>query len=120
MFSLEKIKKEFNLNGFVILRKIFLKNQISRLLVEIEKIKIKSINIKNPHLHYTKDNKINTIHDINHYVKKGLVIDFSKNKKISSIVNYILNGKSRVRNIEFFLKPRKTGLRSAFHQDNDN
>ena len=90
MFSLEKIKKEFNLNGFVILRKIFLKNQISRLLVEIEKIKIKSINIKNLHLHYTKDNKINTIHDINHYVKKGLDIDFSKNKKISSIVNYIL------------------------------
>ena len=118
MFSLEKIKKEFNLNGFVILRKVFLKNQISRLLVEIEKIKIKSINIKNLHLHYTKDNKINTIHDINHYVKKGLVIDFSKNKKISSIVNYILNGKSKVRNIEFFLKPRKTGLRSAFHQDN--
>ena len=33
-------------------------------------------------------------------------------------INYIFNSNSKVRNIEFFLKPRKTGLRSAFHQDN--
>ena len=35
------------------------------------------------------------------------VIDFSKNKRILGVVNYILIGKTKVRNIEFFLKPKK-------------
>lgn len=118
MHNLKDIKKEFNINGFVILKKVFLKDQIKKLLKEVEKIKKKSINIKNPHLHFTKDKKINTIHNINNYVKNGPVIDFSKNKKILSVVSYILNGRVKVRNIEFFLKPKKTGLKSPFHQDN--
>ena len=118
MYNLKEIKKEFNLDGFVILKKVFLKNQINKLLKEVEKIKKKSIIMQNPHLHYTKDNKINTIHNINNYIKKGPIIDFSKNKRILGVVNYILIGKTKVRNIEFFLKPKKTGLRSPFHQDN--
>ena len=118
MYSLEKIKKEFNLNGFVILRKIFSRKAISKILAEIEKIKLKSIRIKNPHLHYTDDKKINTIHDINKYIKKGPVLNFSRKKEIVDILNYILNEKTKVRNIEFFLKPKKTGMKSPFHQDN--
>ena len=118
MQNLKDIKKEFNSKGFVVLRKIFLKNQIKKLLEQVEKIKKKSISIKNPHLHFTKVKKINTIHNINNYVKKGPVIDFCKNKKILSAVNYILNGKIKVRNIEFFLKPKRSGLGSPVHQDN--
>ena len=118
MYSLEKIRKEFNLNGFVILRKIFSRKAIGKILVEIEKIKLKSIRIKNPHLHYTDDKKINTIHDINKYVKKGPILNFSRKKEIVDILNYILNEKTKVRNIEFFLKPKKTGMKSPFHQDN--
>ena len=118
MHSLEKIKKKFYLNGFVIVRKIFLKKEISKILIEIERIKLKSIRIKNPHLHYTKDEKINTIHNINKYIKKGPILNFSKNEKIMGIVNYILSEKTKVRNIEFFLKPKKTGIKSPFHQDN--
>ena len=69
-------------------------------------------------MHFTEDKKINTIHDINTYVKKGSIIKLSKSKKILSIVNKILNEKSSVRNIEFFSKPKKTGLKSPYHQDN--
>lgn len=118
MQNLENIKKEFNSKGFVVLRKVFLKNQINGLIKEVKKIKKKSIKIKNPHIHFTKDKKINTIHNINRYVKNGPIIDFCKNKKILSAVDYILNGKSKIRNIEFFLKPRKSGLSSPVHQDN--
>jgi len=118
MFSLDKIKKNFELKGFIVLKKIFSKKEISLLLKQIEKVKKKSIKIKNPHLHYTKDKKINTVHNINRYVKSGPILDFSRNRKILKIINYILNSKSKVRNIEFFLKPKKTGLKSPFHQDN--
>ena len=74
MLQLNKIKKEFNENGFAVLRKSFSKKEIKILIKNIEKIKKKSIKIKNPHLHYTKDKKINTIHNINKYIKKGPII----------------------------------------------
>jgi len=118
MPQLQKIKKEFHENGYTILRKVFLKKEIKILIANIEKIKNKSVKIKNPHLHYTKDKKINTIHNINKYIKKGPIIKITKNKKILKTVNFILNSKSKVRNIEFFLKPKKTGMSSPFHQDN--
>ena len=69
-------------------------------------------------MHYTDDKKVNTIHNINRYIKKGSIINFSKKKEIKDIVNFILNEKAKVRNIEFFLKPKKTGIRTPFHQDN--
>jgi len=115
---MNKIKKEFNENGFAILRKSFSRKEIKILIENIEKIKKKSVKIKNPHLHYTKDKKINTIHNINRYIKKGPIIKMTKNKKILKTINFILNSKSKVRNIEFFLKPKKTGMSSPFHQDN--
>lgn len=118
MIALKETKKKFNKEGFVVLKKIFLKNEIKSIIKEIENIKIKSININNPNLHYTKDKKINTIHNINKYISNGPIINLAKSKKILNIVNYILNSKSKVRNIEFFLKPKKTGLSSPFHQDN--
>lgn len=118
MIALQKTKKIFNKEGFVLLKKIFLKNEIRSIIKEIEKIKIKSIKLNTPHLHYTKDKKINTIHNINKYINSGPIIKIAKSKKILNIVNYILNSKSKVRNIEFFLKPKRTGLGSPFHQDN--
>ena len=69
-------------------------------------------------MHFTSDNKLNTIHDINTYVKSGKMIEISKDKKMIKIIEKILGEKVKVRNIEFFLKPKKTGMRSPFHQDN--
>ena len=105
-------KKDDRLSRDKVNKKL-LKEKMDRL-----KIKIKSAEIKNKNMHYTENKKINTIHDINKYIKSGEVINFSKDRKILNIVNNLLGEKSSVRNIEFFLKPRKTGLRSAFHQDN--
>ena len=68
--------------------------------------------------HKTSDGKFNTIHNINKYHKKGFIIDLSKKKKLKKIVQNILKDEAVVRNIEFFLKPKKTGMASPFHQDN--
>ena len=70
------------------MRKIFSRKAIGKILVEIEKIKLKSIRIKNPHLHYTDDKKINTIHDINKYIKKGPVLNSSRKKEIVDILKH--------------------------------
>ena len=58
-------------------------------------------------MHFTSDNKLNTIHDINTYVKSGKMIEISKDKKMIKIIEKILGEKVKVRNIEFFLKPKK-------------
>ena len=59
-------------------------------------------------MHFTADNKLNTIHDINTYVKSGKMIEISKDKRMTKIIEKILDEKVKVRNIEFFLKPKKT------------
>ena len=118
MLEKKRLKKIFFKNGYIVLKNIFSKKEIKKLINEIEKVKIKSIKIKNPHVYLTKDKKMNTIHNINKYIKGGTINKISKSKKILNIVNYILGSKTKVRNIEFFLKPKKTGLSSPFHQDN--
>ena len=119
MKNIEKYKKKFGENGFIKIEKIFKKKEIKKILLEIEKIKKKFIkDKKNPNLHLTKDKKINTIHDINKFIKNGLINKLSKDRRIITFVDKILGEKSEVRNIEFFLKPRKTGMKAPLHQDN--
>ncbi len=118
MNSLNQIKNNFYKDGFVHVKKLFNKRNIQDIFNQINEIKNKSISIKNPNMHFTKDNKLNTIHDINTFIKSGSIINISKNKKLIKIVESILGEKAFVRNIEFFLKPKKTGMRSPFHQDN--
>lgn len=118
MDTLEKIYNSFYEDGFVVVRKLLMKKEIKEIKKEFTKIKIKSLKIKNPHIHFTKNKKINTIHNINRYIKKGRIINLLKDKKIKSIVKKILNDDFDVRNIEFFLKPKKSGFAAPYHQDN--
>ena len=118
MENLENVKKNFFKEGYVVVKNIFTKKQIKNLLKELKSIKKKSIKVKNENMHFTKDKKLNTIHDINTYIKRGEIINFSKNKRLLQIVDKIFDESSKVRNIEFFLKPKKTGLSAPFHQDN--
>ena len=53
-------------------------------------------------MHFTSDNKLNTIHDINTFMKSGKMIEISKDKKMIKIIEKILGEKVKVRNIEFF------------------
>ena len=118
MKSLLDYKKNFYRDGFVKIEKLFNKREIMTILDEIDKIKKRFKKIKNPNLHYTSDNKINTIHDINKFVKNGFLNKLSKDNRIIKITRTILDDKPRLRNLEFFLKPKRTGRKAPIHQDN--
>ena len=116
--SLQKTKSEFFKNGFIKVKKVFSKKEIRKILDQINSIKRESSRVNNPNMHFTIDGKVNTLHDINKFIKRGFIIKLSKDRKIVSLVENLLGEKSVVRNIEFFFKPKKTGMRSPVHQDN--
>ena len=109
----------FKKNGFVVLKNIIKKNQINILLNEVEKIKKNALNTKNRrYFHLTANKKINTIHNIQKFYKSKTLENLSNNKTILKFLKIILSKKIIVRNLEFFLKPKKTGMASPMHQDN--
>jgi len=117
--NLKKIKHNFSQKGFVVVKKIFNKNDINKVLTDLENVKNKVQKTKdNKNFHKTKDGKFNTIHNINIFHKKGDIINITKNPKLKKIVKYLIEDKVKLRNIEFFLKPKKSGMKSPFHQDN--
>ncbi len=119
MNYLKHYKKEYNKKGFIVVKGIFSRKDISNLIHELKDVKTKAEKKNNKqYFHKTKDGKFNTIHNIQIFHKKGFIIDFPKKKKLKYLVEKILDDQSVIRNIEFFLKPKKTGLKSPFHQDN--
>ena len=109
----------FNKNGFVILKNIIKKKEVQNLFKEIEIIKRKAIKTKNKrYFHFTSDNRINTIHNIQKFYKSKKLLSLSKNQKINKFLKRVLSENIHVRNSEFFLKPAKTGMASPPHQDN--
>ena len=118
MLKKNLIKDSFEKKGFVKIPNLFTSIEIKKTMEEINLIKKKFNEIKNPNLHLTKDNKINTIHDINKFINSKVLKKLSKHKKLIKIVKHIVGGEIVVRNFEFFLKPQKTGKPSPVHQDN--
>ncbi len=116
--DLKKIKKNFNRDGFVHIKKIFDKEEIKEILQDIEKIKKKFQKSRYKHMHFTKDKKFNTIHNINKFIKKGKIYELTKDERLTDIIKKLIGKKIVLRNLEFFLKPKKTGKKAPIHQDN--
>ncbi len=116
--SYNKIKSNFFNNGFVLVKNLLTKKEIFEIFADLDEIK-KIVKKKNKqYYHLSSSGKFNSIHNINSFRKKGAVIEVCKNSKITKIVEKIFDEKSIMRNCEFFLKPKKTGLNAPFHQDN--
>ncbi len=111
---IKKIKQD----GFVIIRNIVKREKIQKILSELPNIEKKASKLKRKYYHKTNDGKGNTIHNINEFVKSGEIIKLSKDKKIIHLVQSILKDVPVLRNIEFFLKPKKNKMLTPFHQDN--
>lgn len=111
--------RKYETNGFVVLNKIFSKDDIKKIHIDLVKIKKFLPKIKNRKIyHKTSDNKINTIHNIQEFYKNNRIKKIVNKKKLTLILEDILGKNFKIRNIEFFLKPRKTGLPTPYHQDN--
>ncbi len=109
----------YNKNGFVVLKNVINKKKVKNLFNEIEIIKKKVIKTKNKRFfHYTSNGKINTIHNIQKFHKSKSLSTLSKNPILNKFLNIILSRNIKVRNLELFLKPAKTGMASPPHQDN--
>ena len=115
---LNKYYNNFYTNGYTIIKNIISTKDALELLDEIEIIKNKVSKKNRQYFHKTEDGTFNTIHDIQKNIKKGKFINLTKNKRLISIVERLLSDKSNLYNLQFFLKPKKTGLPSPFHQDN--
>ena len=117
--SLSKYKLIYDKNGFVIVKKLINEKNINKVVNEIKIIKNKVQKLKNrKFFHKTNKGDINSIHNIQEFFTKGEITNLTKNVKLNQIVKKLVNKNSKVRNIEFFLKPAKTGLSAPFHQDN--
>ena len=110
---------KYNENGFVVLNQIFSQKDINEIFLDLDKIKKILPKIKKRKIyHKTPDGKINTIHNIQEFYKNNKIQKIVNKKKLKSILNKILGKSFKIRNIEFFLKPKKSGLPSPYHQDN--
>ena len=117
--NLNKIKNEFNQSGFVIIRKLFSAADIKKIISLIPEITNAMKNYENRYIHFTKDGRPNTIHNIYDFVSKNHFVNkIGTKKKLIKILKNLLDGEVNIRNVEFFLKPRKTGKDAPFHQDN--
>ena len=114
----KNISNKFEEAGYLVVRNLFSRKEIKKILNEIKIVKSKISNQKNQYFHKTADGKINTIHNLQLIFKKNYFNKIAKCKKITKIVNLLLKDKSIPRNIEFFLKPNRTGLKAPYHQDN--
>jgi phytanoyl-CoA hydroxylase len=109
----------YYINGFVVIKNVFPAKDIDKILQDLEKTKkLVSKTKDKKFFHETKDGKINTIHNVQEFYKENKIKILIKKKKLSKCLVGILGNYYKIRNIEFFLKPKKTGMPSPFHQDN--
>lgn len=110
---------DYYINGFVVIKKVFPEKDIKKILQDLEKTKkLVSKTKDKKFFHETKDGKINTIHNVQEFYKENKIRTLIKKQKLSKCLVGILGNLYKIRNIEFFLKPKKTGMASPFHQDN--
>ena len=80
------IEKNFQNDGFVVIKSLFSKSEIDQISPNIIKIAKKCKKKKNKkYINYTSDNKINDIHNINYLDKNNYVVKLVKKKKTCKI-----------------------------------
>tara|TARA_B100001564_G_scaffold358894_1_gene378855 strand:- start:1350 stop:2087 length:738 start_codon:yes stop_codon:yes gene_type:complete len=114
--KINNIRKSFEENGYVTLKKFFQKKQIQTVKKNLFRFLDKSKkNYRKRELHFAKNSDlINSVHHLKWpYIKK-----FKKNYKIRKIVQQLLDEKIKNFGAEVFAKPAKVGMEVPIHQDN--
>ena len=121
--ELNKLRKDYNNNGWVLYEKIFTKKEINDINNKIDiflkknyqKYSGKTINFAGKNKKSKNIKNINSFHQLSDsaYIRKK-----SQDKKIRTITKYLLNSKEKFMASELFAKPAQKGLPSPIHQDN--
>jgi ectoine hydroxylase-related dioxygenase (phytanoyl-CoA dioxygenase family) len=112
--NLENLKKEYDKKGFIVLRGIIAKKNLSKINKSLNSFSEKYQSKKKRNLNIT-NNKINSIHNME---KWSWTQKLRKNEIIKSLVKLLLKNKARNFGSELFAKPARCGLKSPAHQDN--
>tara|TARA_B100000787_G_scaffold169292_1_gene160085 strand:- start:900 stop:1655 length:756 start_codon:yes stop_codon:yes gene_type:complete len=119
MIKSKNYLNEYNKNGFVVIKSIIDKNEIKKYEDELERLsKILIKKYKPPYVNLTKDNKVNTAHNLNKIFPRSNFMKVGKIKILNKLLIKIFDERPVLRNLEIFAKPGKTGMRTPYHQDN--
>ena len=121
--ELDKLRKNYNKNGWILYKKIFTKKEVNDINDKIDiflkknyqKYSGKTINFAGKNKKSRNIKNINSFHQLSDsaYIRKK-----SKDIKIRTITKYLLNSKEKFMASELFAKPAQKGLPSPIHQDN--
>ncbi len=111
-------KKDFEKNGFIIIRNFFSKQTMDSINKKLDNFILKeSLKIKNRNklTNFIDKKTINSFHKMDNlsYVK-----NIKKNKKLINIIENLFSEKIVDMGSELFAKPSRKGLASPYHQDN--
>jgi phytanoyl-CoA hydroxylase len=119
--NLNEYLTEYKEKGFTKIEGFFSTDELSNLESELQKfIDEHTENMVRDEINYTSSGQINSIHRLAG-IKSGIESYFSNllNKsKFRELAAVFLEDEAEVRNMEFFAKPAREGLKSPWHQDN--
>ena len=123
MNELDKLKKSYNLKGWVVFKKLFSAdeiNSVNLLINNFLKNKIKTINKKTRIINFTddKNKKIENINSFHELAQCSQIKKLAKKKNILNVAKTFLNSDPEFWGCELFNKPAKIDSPSPNHQDN--
>lgn len=117
MHLYKTLKQEYKTNGFCLAKAFFDSNEIDDLDRKLKNfLDKKSQYLRGKDINRTKNNQVNTMHDIDKH--ENYFKEFSHKKKILELANFLLESEVEFRKCEMFAKPAKVGMASPLHQDN--
>lgn len=114
--EIKKIKFDFDKNGFVVLKKFFVKKKTINLKKKLFTfLNKKNLKFNKREMHFAKNSKkINSVH----HLKWPYIKNFKNNKIILKIVRRLLEDDVKSFGAEVFAKPARVGMAVPVHQDN--
>jgi hypothetical protein len=96
-------QKHFEEKGYVVIPSVFNDSEIKKIKSSIPDVTSKLKKFVGRYIHFTKDGRPNTIHNINDLLSKNHYLNrIGQKKKLVSIIEKILRGSCKLRNVEFF------------------
>lgn len=114
--NLKLLKRNYDENGFIVLKNILSKKKSSEIKKKIlNYFEKRSKKLNGRRINYTKTKKINSIHN---FEKVNFVKKIIRDKKFEKIAKNFIEGKIKSFGAELFAKPATEGLAVPIHQDN--
>tara|TARA_B100001175_G_C19507910_1_gene641964 strand:- start:2697 stop:3464 length:768 start_codon:yes stop_codon:yes gene_type:complete len=112
-----KFKTFYDAKGYCHIKRFLSKSETKLLDQRVKKfINIKSKKLKGRNINFSKNNSINTLHDVDKF--ENSFKKFAKKSKNLKLASFFLKSKAQFRKCEIFAKPAKSGMASPMHQDN--